>query len=45
MKQIIPKLGMKRGEPANFGNLIIDFEIKFPDALTHEQRETLLKAL
>jgi DnaJ-class molecular chaperone len=45
MKQIIPKLGMKRGEPANYGNLIIDFEIKFPDALTHEQRETLLKTL
>jgi DnaJ-class molecular chaperone len=45
MKQIIPKLGMKRGDPANYGNLIIDFEIKFPESLTLEQRETLLKTL
>lgn len=45
MKQIIPKLGMKRGEPVNCGNLIIDFEIKFPESLTHEQREVLIKTL
>jgi len=45
MKQIIPKLGMKRGEQLNSGNLIINFEIKFPEMLTREQRETLLKTL
>lgn len=45
MKQIIPKLGMKRGEPMNYGNLIIDFEIKFPESLTKEQRETLSTTL
>jgi DnaJ family protein A protein 2 len=45
MKQIIPKLGMKRGEPAIYGNLIIDFEIRFPDSLTQEQRETLSNTL
>lgn len=45
MKQIIPKLGMKRGDSVNYGNLIIDFEIKFPDLLTKEQRETLMATL
>jgi len=45
MKQVIPKLGIKRGEPINCGNLIIDFEIKFPEALTSEQREILMKTL
>ena len=45
MKQIIPKLGMKRGEPAIYGNLIIDFEIKFPETLSQEQRETLSNTL
>jgi DnaJ-class molecular chaperone len=44
MKQIIPKLGMKREGAAN-GNLIIEFEIKFPDTLTSEQREILTKML
>jgi DnaJ-class molecular chaperone len=44
MKQIIPKLGMKR-EGAGNGNLIIDFEIKFPESLTIEQRETLIRTL
>jgi DnaJ-class molecular chaperone len=43
MKQVIPRLGMKRGNPLIYGNLIIDFEIKFPETLTHEQRETLSK--
>jgi DnaJ-class molecular chaperone len=42
MKQIVPKLGMKR---ENCGNLIIDFEIKFPESLTPEQREILMKTL
>jgi DnaJ-class molecular chaperone len=44
MKQVIPKLGMKR-EGAGNGNLIIDFEIKFPETLTSEQRDTLTKCL
>lgn len=45
MKQIIPKLGMRRGDSINRGNLIIDFEIKFPESLTTEQRETLSTTL
>jgi DnaJ-class molecular chaperone len=45
MKQIIPKLGMKRCDSKNYGNLIIDFEIKFPETLTQEQREILVKIL
>ena len=45
MKQIIPKLGMKRGDSSSYGNLIIDFEIKFPETLTKEQRETILNTL
>ena len=44
MKQIIPKLGMKREGSVN-GNLIIDFEIKFPEILTTEQREILARIL
>ena len=44
MKQIIPKLGMKREGSVN-GNLIIDFEIKFPEMLSQEQREILARIL
>lgn len=43
MKQIIPKLGMRRNNTQ--GNLIIDFDIKFPDNLTNEQRDILNKVL
>jgi DnaJ-class molecular chaperone len=34
-KKIIPNMGMNRN--GNSGNLIIDFEIQFPDTLTPEQ--------
>ena len=44
MKQIIPKLGMRREGSVN-GNLIIDFEIKFPEMITQSQRETLINTL
>jgi DnaJ-class molecular chaperone len=44
MKQIIPKLGMSREGSVN-GNLIIDFEIKFPEMITQSQRETLINTL
>jgi len=39
MKKIIPNMGMTRN--GNCGNLIIDFEIQFPDALTQEQTAAL----
>ena len=45
MKQIIPKLGMHRGETVNYGNLIIDFEIKFPEVLSPEQKDAIVKIL
>ncbi len=42
-KKLIPELGMKRGD--NKGNLIIEFEIVYPEKFTDEQREKLLKIL
>lgn len=44
MKQIIQKMGMKRQGAVN-GNLIIEFEIKFPELLTTDQRDIILKTL
>jgi DnaJ-class molecular chaperone len=38
-KKVIPEFGMKREN--NTGNLIIDFDIVFPDQLTPEQIKTL----
>jgi DnaJ family protein B protein 4 len=38
-KKVVPNLGMYREE--SIGNLIIDFEIIFPDLLTEEQVEAL----
>jgi DnaJ family protein B protein 4 len=38
-KKVVPNLGMHREE--NIGNLIIEFEILFPDLLTQEQVEAL----
>lgn len=38
-KKVIPNLGMQRD--GSTGNLIVDFEIEFPDALTGEQIEKL----
>ena len=42
-KKIIPGLGMVRNGVA--GNLVIEFDVKFPDALTTEQIEVLATTL
>lgn len=42
-KKIIPNMGMVREN--NIGNLIIDFEIQFPDSLTSEQISSLMAIL
>jgi DnaJ-class molecular chaperone len=42
-KKVIPEFGMKREN--NTGNLIIDFDIVFPDQLTPEQIKTLSEIL
>ena len=42
-KKIINGLGMSRNN--NVGNLIIEFDVKFPDTLTDEQKETLKSIL
>jgi DnaJ-class molecular chaperone len=42
-RKIVPNLGMNREE--NVGNMIIEFEIVFPDALTIEQVESLTQIL
>jgi len=39
-KKVIPNLGMTR--EGSTGNMIIDFEIEFPDSITKEQIESLL---
>ena len=39
----IPNMGMKRND--NVGNLIVTFQIDFPDKLTSEQQETLSNIL
>lgn len=41
--KVITGLGMKRGDA--FGNLIIQFDVEFPNTLTKEQLETLEKTL
>jgi DnaJ-class molecular chaperone len=38
-KKVVSQLGMQR--EANIGNLIIEFEIEFPDSLSEEQMEKL----
>lgn len=38
-KKVIPNLGMRRGD--QIGNLIIEFEIEFPNTLTEEQISSL----
>ena len=42
-KKMIPKMGMKRDE--HIGNLIIDFSVIFPEKLSDEQIEGLMKIL
>jgi DnaJ family protein B protein 4 len=42
-KKVVPKLGMVRD--GNYGNLVIEFEIEFPDAFTGEQIEKLKEIL
>jgi DnaJ-class molecular chaperone len=42
-KKIIPGLGMKRGEKT--GNLIINYQVNFPDKITEKQVETLKSIL
>jgi DnaJ family protein B protein 4 len=42
-KKIVPNMGMIRDN--SIGNMIIDFEIEFPDTLTHEQIEGLNSVL
>lgn len=42
-KKVVPNLGMNREE--SVGNMVIDFEIEFPDNLTKEQVETLSNIL
>jgi DnaJ homolog subfamily B member 4 len=42
-KKVVPNLGMTR--EGNTGNMIIDFDIEFPESLTKEQIERLLEIL
>lgn len=42
-KKIVPNLGMIRED--SIGNMVIDFEIEFPESLTKEQVETLSNIL
>ena len=42
-KKMIPKMGMKRDE--HIGNLIIEFNVIFPEKLSDEQIEGLAKIL
>jgi DnaJ family protein B protein 4 len=42
-KQVIKNMGMIRD--GNTGNLILDFEVVFPESLTQEQKEALLTIL
>jgi len=42
----VPGAGMpKPKQPGSFGDLLIKFDIKFPQNLTKEQKETIKKAL
>ena len=36
-KRVIPNMGISRENTSNLGNLIIEFEIEYPDSLTSEQ--------
>ena len=36
-KRIIPNMGLNREGTSNIGNLVIEFEIEYPDSLTPEQ--------
>ena len=42
-KKVVPSLGLNREN--NTGNLIIEFDVEFPDLLTPEQIETITNAL
>ena len=42
-KKVVPNLGMIRED--SIGNMVIDFEIEFPESLTKEQVETLSNIL
>jgi DnaJ family protein B protein 4 len=42
-KKVVPNLGMYREE--SVGNMVIDFEIEFPDSLTKEQVDILINIL
>ena len=42
-KKMVEKLGFKRGD--HVGNLIVIFDIKFPDKLTQEQIDGLKSIL
>ena len=42
-KKVVPNLGMTR--EGSTGNMIIDFEIEFPESLTKEQMDRLLEIL
>ena len=43
-KKVINGLGMIR-DNNNAGNLIVEFDVQFPDTLTEEQRDLLRKTL
>jgi DnaJ-class molecular chaperone len=36
-KRVIPNMGISRENTSNLGNLIIEFEIEYPESLTLEQ--------
>ena len=42
-RKIIPKMGMMREQ--NIGNLIIEFDVDFPESLTDEQIQVLTETL
>ena len=44
-KRIIPNMGLSRENTGNNGNLIIEFEIEYPDTLTKEQIDGLKNIL
>lgn len=44
-KRVIPNMGISRENTSNLGNLIIEFEIEYPESLTAEQINELKKIL
>lgn len=44
-KRIIPNMGLNREGTSNFGNLVIEFEIEYPECLTPEQINILKTTL